>query len=57
MLSQLGTKCQQKYSHGFGNVYLQAQYTWLVTFNMYACCNQTINGNQGVEANKIIEFI
>jgi len=30
---------------------------WLVTFNMYACCNQTKNGNNGVEANKIIEFI
>jgi hypothetical protein len=24
---------------------------------MYAYCNQTINGNQRLEANKIIEFI
>jgi hypothetical protein len=57
MLSQLGIKCQQKYSHGFEDVYPQARYMWLVTFNMYAYCNQTINGNQRLEANKIIEFI
>jgi hypothetical protein len=57
ILSQPGIKFQQRYSNGFEDVYPQAQYMWLVTFSMYACCNQTINGNQGVEANKIIEFI
>jgi hypothetical protein len=57
MLSQPIIKCQQLYPHGFEDVNLQAQYMWLVTFSMYACCNQTINGNQRVEANKMIEFI
>jgi len=30
---------------------------WLVAFNMATCYNQIKNGDQGVEVNKIIEFI